>query len=623
MKKNDALLEFHKELNDQLYKLEMKTDFPNQFYQSFLSGENTLYQKNITEIKTFHEDWIGTIESYFLSIDKVTRNAKSGLRYHQEIVAIEKAKKTGSDSVRHLASHTHLLKEIRGGNVIPKRIQVTQSEIDLAIYENRFVKTLIDRLFEFVIRRHRIIQDNIESFESKHFNLKSSFEIHDSKVEIDVDVNIKDLLEFDKSGNSNYELLKRVNNLLRLINGLKSSVFMEELKNSKPVKPPILKTSVLLKNTDYRNCYNLWLYLDRYYTLDFDIDVKEKNLPFDKYYLRNTYQTALMAFSTVHANQEALTDYYRFIDAKSYTKKSPKIVKKHLKDLTDKAEPEVLEDTTISQYYLEESMKVFKDNIKKHAHDSSTYDVALKKALRDTINISNTLYSSYFDLAETKDDIDLFFERMVKEDTKQQLEKAKEKAKIIKLIRETKEVDFNNILRQEKRNLKAIGKLEKNWMKELKSNALDIAEKRGIEERIKIERQNLAKNQAILTDNLKYVSEQKQALLDAQKEFKEKAKENAEKIKEEEKHLIEIEKKKAKVLYNKELREIRKKALEKSKKVAAQIRKKKQEMKAKLLLEERKLKKRARQAVMQEKQNIIKKQKEKLKKEKDKLKNIK
>lgn len=623
MGKENVLIEFHKILNDQLYKIEMQTGFPNQFYQALLSGDNTLYQKNITEVKTFHEDWIKTIESYFPSIDKITRNAKSGLSYHEEIVAIERAKKTNSSSVRHLASNTHMLKEVRANMVVPNKIQITQSEIDLGIYENRFVKTLIERLFDFVMRRYRIVKKNIESYDRKHFNMKSSFKISDSDVELDINLNIKNLIEFDTHGNSNYDILRRINNLLKLINGLRNSLFMEELKNSKMIKPPIIKTTILLKNVDYKNCYTLWLYLDIYNTVDFDVDVKEQNLPFDKYYLRNTYQTALMAFSTVYANQEALKDHYKYIDVKKYTKKSPKIAKKHLQDIVDVPESEIAEDTAINQHYLEESMKIFEKSIDKHSKDSSSHEVALKKALRDTLNISNSLYSSFFEFEEVKDDMSLFFERMAKEDNEENLKRAKEKAKIIRMIREVKEVDFNNTIRQEKRSLKEIASLEKILIKELKRKAITEAKKTGAEERLKIERRNLAINQLILNDHLKYIGEQKQLLNDQQRESKKKSKENAQMLKEEGKRLIELEKTKAKKKYTQEINEIRKKQAEKKKQIDALLKKKKRDRKAKEILEEKSLKKKTRQMLAKKKQDMLEKQKAKLKKEKAKLRDMK
>ncbi len=588
MKKISDLTKFHEVLNDALYQMEMEEDFPNHFYQALLAGENTIYQKNISETKTFHEDWIATIESFFPSLDKITRDSKSGLKYLQEIVPIEKAKKTNSDSVRHLASHTHMIKEIRGGEVIPKKIQITQAEIDVAIYENRFIMTLINRLFKFVMDRYEVVKNNVKAYERKHFNLKSAFEMRDSLIELDIDVNIKDELEFDSDGKSNYKLLNRISALLKKINGLRESMFMEQLKNAKPVVPPIMKTSIILKNVDYNNCYNLWLFLDRYSVFNFDVDVKEQSLPFDKYYLRNVYQTALISFSTVYANQEALKDMYQYVDVQEYRKRAPKFVKKNLKDIVKQPDPVVLEDTHISQYYLDQSIEIFKQSIDKYNEESSSYDVALRKALRDTISITNALYENYFDFKPEKPSQDLFFERMVKTDTETEVTKAKDKARVARIIREVKEVDYNNAIRLEKRMLKEVEQLDKKLAKELKSKSYDLAKKLAIEEKIRIERENLSINQGILEDYLRFVGEQKQTLNDEQKQFVVKLKENAQKIKEEEKKIIDAEKKKAKGMYNAEMKRLKAKQREGKKKIADQLKAQRKEQKEKMALQKQK-----------------------------------
>lgn len=621
MKKTSDLVKFHQTLNDAFYQLEMEEEFPNHFYQALLAGENTIYQKNISEVKTFHEDWIATIESFFPSLDKITKDSKSGLRYDQEIVAIEKAKKTNSDSVRHLASHTHLIKEIRNGQVIPKKILITQAEIDQAIYENRFINTLINRLFKFVMDRHEIVKKNVQTYERKHFNLKSEFSIRDFIIELAIDLNVKDILEFDSDGRSNFKLLNRISVLLKKINGLRESNFMEELKHAKPVKAPIMKTSIILKNVDYKNCYNLWLFLDRYNVFNFDIDVKEQNLPFDKYYLRNVYQTVLMVFSTVYANQEALADHYQYIDVNEYKKRAPKFVKTNLKDIVNQPDPIILEDTQINQYYLEQNMELLKKSIEKYEEESSSYDVALRKALRDTINITNTIYQSYFDFVPETQDQDLFFTRMVKTDTETELLRAKDKARVARIIRETKEVDYNNAIRLEKRMLREIVKLDRTLTKELKFKAYDLAKKLTIEEKIKIERENLSINQGILEDYLRYVGEQKQVLANEQKDFHEKLKANALRIKEEEKKIIETEKKKAKRMYNHEIKQLKAKQAEEKKKLVLQIRTQRNAQKIKQAEEKLRLQEKSKQNIAKKTEKIQVDYEEKLDRAKKKFEN--
>ncbi|HBY65902.1 MAG TPA: hypothetical protein DEG42_05955 [Acholeplasmataceae bacterium] len=613
MKKTSDLKKFHQLLNDTYYELEKNEDFPNVFYQAFLSGESTLYQKSVSEIKTFHEDWIGTIESYFPSLDKITKNAKSGLRYDQEVTAIEKAKKTNSDSVRHLAANTHLIKEIRANNeVIPHKILTTQAEIEYGIYENRFIKTLIDRLFSFVNNRYNLVKSNVESYEKKHFQLLSKFTIRETIVDMNIDVTLKEDLDDLKSESSNHALLNRISHLLKQVNGLRESIFMNELKRAKPVVPPIMKTQILLKNVDYKNCYILCLYLDKYNTLDFDIDVKEQNMSFDRYYMKNVNQMALTTFAHIYANQKALEDLYQYVDVMEYKKRSPKIIKKNLDDIVKQPDPFVVEDTQINQYYLEQATNLFKEKLESNLEAAGSYDVGLRKALKDTIAISNALYQSYFEFETEVNPEDQIFNQLQKVDLDAEIIKTKDKAKVARIIREVKEIDYNNAIRLEKRMLRQIEKLDKELSKELKRKAIDTSKKLAIEEHIKLERQNLEKNQEILDEHLKYVSDQREMLASEQKEFQQKLKDEEKRIKEQEKAIIELEKKRARDQYVIEMKKIKDRQQKEKQRIAELIKKQRQIEKNKLEQEKARLAKKSKARIKQEKEKIQESTKEKI-----------
>ncbi len=607
MKKVSDLRKFHEQLNQAFYDLEREEEFPNHFYQALLSGENEIYQKSIQESKVFHEDWIETIESYFSSLDKITRDPKSGLKYLQEVVQIEKAKKVNSDSIRHLAANTQLIKEVRGRDVIPKQILTTQAEIEYAIYENRFIKTLVDRLFDFVNRRYDLVKSNVETHNNKYFNLKSTFDMRESKINLEVDLKIQDTIDDDLLAKANHELLTRIQSLLKRVNAIRVSPFMEGLKQAKPIIPPIMKTSIILKNVDYNNCYNLWLYLDKYNLLNFDVDIKEQNLTLDRYYLRNVYQTALTAFTNVYGNQKALEDHYQYLDVSEYKRKSPKMVKKSLNELMTSADPYTMEDNQINQFFLEQNKKILQGRIDEAMEESSSYDVALRKALRDTIAISNALFKDFFELEDDMDREDLFFSRMVKQDLDHELLKAKDRARVARIIRETKEVDYNNAIRLEKRMLKDIVNVNKEIQKGLKKRAIEEAKKKAIEERIKHERKNLEKNQLALTEYLEFVAEQKKLLQEDSREMQEKIRLEEKRIKDEEQRIINLEKKKALQKYNAEMQKIRERQKKDKERAALQAKREREKERKKFRDTQMKLKKQAQERIKIQKSKIEKK----------------
>ncbi|MFA7588927.1 MAG: DUF2357 domain-containing protein [Acholeplasmataceae bacterium] len=617
MKKTSDLKKFHDRFVTTLTDIERYHEFPNHFYQAFLSGDNKIYQKSIYETKTFDEEWIKTIESYFPSLDKITKDPKSGLRYEQDVTIIEKAKKISSDSIRHLSSNTHLIKEVTKDGVIPQKILTTQAEIEYGIYENRFIKTLINRLFDFVKQRHEIVKNNIESFQKKHFNLTSNFEIRDTKVEMNIDLNLIEDLENESLSRYNRDFLNRIQSLLKKVSALKTGLFMESVKHVRPVQAPIIQTSIILKNVNYRNCYMLWLFLDKYNTLAFELDVSEKNLTFDQYYLKNVYQTALITFSNVYANQKILEDHYQYLDKQDYKKKTPKFIKKHLSDIMEQPDPYEIEDVELNQFYLDQNKKVFSKNLTKHLETSSSFDIGLRKALRDTLAISNALYESYFELYNDEE-FDIF-RSMVKKDKADMVEDAREKAKIARIIREVKEVDFNNAVRLEKRMLQQLEDTHKDQARYLTRKMKDEGKRVAAETMIKQERATLKTKQGLLSAHFSYVAKQKQLLRELQIETTKRIRNEAAELRQKEKEIIIAEKQKAKEKYELELKRIKEKQKLQAEKLALKVKKEKELQKERLKLERQRLKEQSSQKVKAKKAEIKTRMQEKVVKAEEKL----
>lgn len=463
--------EYFETVSTNLDELEVDSAFAKLFYDSYLSGDRVIYQKDIIETKVFDEEWIKTLESYFPSIDKITNTPKTGIRYEQEIVPVEKAKKINSESVRHLASHTHFVKEVRDGNyVIPKKILTSYAEQEFSIYENRFIKTLIDRLFVFVNNRYNVIKDNVLSSSKNHVNISSDFNINNASVNINVDVVIKKTVNSQNEKNNLY-LLKRVEKLNRMIMAYKNSELYKKLINAPKVNPPIMQTNIIMKNPDFKNCYMLWLFLDKYNKLAYDLIVKEKNKKIDKKIEHGFDQTAMLAYLSSEANESVRKTKFDGESDEKTIKKSAKQIKKNEDDIITNPEVLSMEDNSINEYYLKQYKNMFKKNIDEFKKTASSDEVALKQAIRMVNSISNALYQSYFELED--EDI---FTRLVKDvDPKEEFDETKKKAQIAKIIREVKEVDYNNAIRLEKRLNKDMAKASTKLIKSLEGKTNEDA----------------------------------------------------------------------------------------------------------------------------------------------------
>lgn len=480
--------EFYLNYLSSLNKLE-KDKFYKNFNHEFNSGETTVYQNLRKETKIFDEEWINTVESYFPSLNKIILNPKSGLKYEEEVVLVEKAKKIDSNSVKFLASHTQYIKEVKNdGSIIPSKIQTTFSEIDYGTYENRFIKTLIERLFIFVRRRYEIIRENVESFEKKRVIINSSFPFNNINVDYKLDLTIKEDLE-DKSINEyNKNLLKRVEELNFYVTAIYQSQFMRDLANVNSINPPIIKTSVILNNVDYGNAYLLWLFIERYNTLAFNQEVLDKTLELNNEALEQIKNSILYSFSTIYYNQENQRLEY---DKKAFTKNEFKAIKQEYTNpddfilTTDEIE---VESNAINEFYYSKFEEIFENKVKAIKESNTKYEIPLRSALMEIQNITNTLYEHKFLNKEEEKDI---FKRLSNEvDPLKALDLINERLELAKIIRTTKEVDYYKSIRLERELLKSFNIINDKLIEASKQNIILTAKKTKDESLLREEKLN-------------------------------------------------------------------------------------------------------------------------------------
>lgn len=128
-----------------------KSPLGDFLFNELQQGEKTIYNKTVRETKIFDGNFLDVVIGAYPSLLKICRDPKKTLAYMQEVVAMEKAKKVDSESIRHLASHTQYIRDINEQNeVIPSKILSTYVEDNIGIYENRFIKSLINRVIVFL-----------------------------------------------------------------------------------------------------------------------------------------------------------------------------------------------------------------------------------------------------------------------------------------------------------------------------------------------------------------------------------------------------------------------------------------------------------------------------------------
>lgn len=293
-----------KSLNEFVEKVGGDSSFFESFINAVRGGQNSVIHNQLTQALMLDDTWILTLESALYSVENIVRNPRKFIAEDETIVDVAKARRTNSKTVRHLTSHSQYVQNIdEKGEVRPKKLLVVQLDEDLAIYENRFVCALINRLIHFVEQRHRDLEGKMDVSKQTNVCMKSEFTYGDSKFICDIRLQMQEPPEDRAELERNKDLYERVEVIRRRLRVLQATEFYKQLNGKKPVRPPIQKTNLLKKNVDYNNCYNLWLYISSYTYLGYSIEVKDKSLPVDGDYFDDlTYIAGLSLQSLVNNN---------------------------------------------------------------------------------------------------------------------------------------------------------------------------------------------------------------------------------------------------------------------------------------------------------------------------------
>ena len=438
------------------YRLLLNEENKNKDIQSLKdvlnNGETYIRQTQRTETKKFDLSIIDELEEGVQAIEKIVSNPKSFIKEFPELVPVGLAKKVSSLSIRHFATHSQFIRNVNENNeVIPEKVLTIYSETDTAIYENRFVMTLIRRTLDFIQKRYNFIIEHGETRDSDLLLVHNKTVIDDITYEVDSRIKISVPSLDDGNLEKNNDLLRRLNELKNRVQGYFSSPFMTEMKGAKEVSSPIHMTNVIVKHPDYHRCYLFWEFLEAYDELGVSYDVKEINQRFSDEYLDEIKTHILNSIATLHTNK--IDDKVREIDSKETF--TPEVIFT-LEDETYEqgrfiydAYPEAKEkkknplpSTSLEvknrDERLHQRLKNQKDakvvvdkNIRKHKDDMIMEEAEKRKALRDSVtNDINLLFKEIRHLRSEND-------RLTKEvdDLKENQKKIKEKAQETKPVK--------------------------------------------------------------------------------------------------------------------------------------------------------------------------------------------
>jgi len=385
-------------INKFIAKMGETAQLGDEFYKALLAGNNKVYHKVSSKAVTLDDEWVSTVEGALFSIERIAKNPRKFITDEELIVDVERARKTSAKTIRHLSSHSQNVQNISAsGEVRPKKVLTVEMKEDLAIYENRFLCTLVHRLITFVEQRYAELKDKSDVYEVTDSHMTSSFKCGESEFDCDFSVRVKNPPADRERVEKAKDIIERVENIRMRLRVLQSSQFIKALDAAKPVRPPIMKTNLLKMNVEYSNCYRLWIYLSSYSFVGYSVEVQEKNLPVSGDYYDDMTVIAGLSLQAMLADNIINREDYAGIDFGEPQRKNFKLVTGYKFEPTfgDEGQDVPATEGAINEYYFskmrEELVRATKKSNK--VTDEKVIQVNFRRFFKSITKINDGMYA--------------------------------------------------------------------------------------------------------------------------------------------------------------------------------------------------------------------------------------
>ncbi|MBO4468303.1 MAG: DUF2357 domain-containing protein [Clostridia bacterium] len=263
-------------------------------------GNATIELKKRFLLRAIDETWVNIIEDTLPALDTIIRNPSRYIEEQEEVLPIELSHNISVRSLKHLSQHTNLISQIDGDKIIPSKILNVFHEETLETYENKFINTLINRLFAFVNRRYEIAKKAGQDEKTTSIVFNDSFNHDNVKVNMNFRLEIAESSDgLDDKVERNYsqttDLWRRVEKLNNIISTYADSEFVHNMGKSY-IRPPVMRTNAILKNKNLRQCLTLWQFIESYESAGYDMIVQESLENVDEEYIKELYSTLALQY---------------------------------------------------------------------------------------------------------------------------------------------------------------------------------------------------------------------------------------------------------------------------------------------------------------------------------------
>lgn len=347
---SETIQDLYTSFSEQMEPIQEDSRYFRYLFEMAQASGTTIEQQREELVKVVDEEWISMIEDSLDAINTIIENPRRFITTEEEVVPVSLAKKISADSVRHLSQNTQFLAPSEDGGVHPTRILNVSTVETYDLYENRFIYHLIQRLLTFVDKRTDVIFWSTGNEIRNRFKMHSKIDDAYEEIEYNVEMTVKNRQSFAENDADNMDVFMRIDRVRRLVMALRGASFCQIMNGCSAVRSPIQRTNLIMKDPNYRKCYQLWQFMERYDKVGYNIDVQQQALAFDDEYMVQMYTNLINNYTVF----KSLTDDERNLQELESVHPEP-VAPKFIKEIKEvQVDSPDLPDVEVRRVFVEE-----------------------------------------------------------------------------------------------------------------------------------------------------------------------------------------------------------------------------------------------------------------------------
>lgn len=347
---SETIQDLYTSFSEQMEPIQEDSRYFRYLFEMAQASGTTIEQQREELVKVVDEEWISMIEDSLDAINTIIEKPRRFITTEEEVVPVSLAKKISADSVRHLSQNTQFLAPSDDGGVHPTRILNVNTVETYDLYENRFIYHLIQRLLTFVDKRTDVIFWSTGNEIRNRFKMHSKIDDAYEEIEYNVEMTVKNRQSFAENDADNMDVFMRIDRVRRLVMALRGASFCQIMNGCSAVRSPIQRTNLIMKDPNYRKCYQLWQFMERYDKVGYNIDVQQQSLAFDDEYMVQMYTNLINNYTVF----KSLTDDERNLQELESVQHAP-VAPKFIKEIKEvQVDSPDLPDVEVRRVFVEE-----------------------------------------------------------------------------------------------------------------------------------------------------------------------------------------------------------------------------------------------------------------------------